>query len=62
MESIKLKLNSFNTRGLGDGKKRTTVFQWLTQFHPGIVFLQETHSSLSTEKQWEKEWGEEIKK
>ena len=56
-----LKLNSFNARGLGDGRKRRCVFQWLRQFHKGIIFLQETHGTEALEKKWEKEWGGHIK-
>ena len=55
-----LNINSFNARGLADGNKRRTVFQWLKTFHHGIVFLQETHSHPSTEKSWLKDWGGKI--
>ena len=56
----KLLLNSFNCRGLGEGRKRREVFQWLKKYHPGIVLLQETHSTVVSEKRWEQEWGGEI--
>ena len=55
-----IKLNSFNARGLGDGRKRRCIFQWLRQYHKGIIFLQETHSTEASEKLWEKEWGGHI--
>jgi len=56
-----LKLNSFNARGLGDGNKRRCIFQWLRQFHNGITFWQETHSTEAIETKWENEWGGNIK-
>ena len=56
----KLSLNCFNCRGLGDGRKRRAVFQWLRKYFKGIVLLQETHSSRLSEKQWQNDWGGEI--
>ena len=53
-------LSSFNCRGLGDGRKRRSVFQWLKKYHNSIILLQETHSTISTERSWEKEWGCDI--
>ncbi|MCP3901396.1 MAG: endonuclease/exonuclease/phosphatase family protein [Desulfobacteraceae bacterium] len=55
-----LLLNSLNCRGLADGRKRRAVFQWLKTYYPGIVFLQETHSSVTNAKLWEQEWGGKI--
>ena len=55
-----LSFNSFNTRGLGDGKKRRSIFKWLKHFHSGICLLQETHSTSSIESSWRKEWGGDI--
>ena len=55
-----LHINSFNARGLADGTKRRTVFKWLQTFHSGIVFLQETHSHKSSEKEWLRDWGGSI--
>ena len=57
---VNLNFNSFNTRGLGNGTKRRTIFQWVNKFHKGITLLQETHSTKSIEKQWIKEWGGQI--
>ena len=56
-----LVLNTFNTRGLGDSVKRRAVFHWLKRFYPGIILLQETHSTVSLETQWQREWGGTIK-
>ena len=55
-----LKFNSFNARGLGEGSKRRTIFQWLKQFHNGITILQETHTTMEAESKWRKEWGRNI--
>ena len=52
-----LKLCTFNCRGLGEGTQCVqNVFKWLTRFHPGIIFLQETHSIKLSEKYWMREW------
>ena len=50
-------LNSFNCRGLCGNNKRQTIFKWIENSHNGITLLQETHSSLSDEIKWTKEWG-----
>lgn len=55
-----IKVNSFNARGLADGKKRRCIFRWLKKSHHGICFLQETHSTELVESIWKKEWGNEI--
>jgi exonuclease III len=55
-----LGLLSLNTNGLGEARKRQSVFQWLKHNHKAdkkITFLQETHSTEKTEKLWENEWG-----
>ena len=59
MARSKLKLVSLNTRGLGDKKKRRTVFKWLQSNHSkreGIIFLQETHTTELSEQIWKKDW------
>ena len=56
----KISLSSFNCRGLGDGKKRRAVFQWLRKYHNGIILLQETHSTIASESTWLREWGGKI--
>ena len=53
-------LNSFNARGLGDGRKRRCNFKWLKKLHPGVCLLQETHSTEAIESTWNKEWGSQI--
>ena len=55
-----ISLRSFNCRGLGDGRKRRAIFQWLRNYHSGIVLLQETHSSQLLENQWRKEWEGDV--
>ena len=56
----KIKLNSFNCRGLRDRKKRLNIFQWLKRNHSGITALQETHSTPLDEQIWQKEWNGKI--
>ena len=51
---------SMNVRGLGNTFKRNQVFLWLKN-HPGSIFLlQETHSTVDSEKKWADEWGDKI--
>ena len=57
MVSDKLKLNSFNCRGVRDRKKRLNISNWLKNNYFGITALQETHSTVEDEKIWQKEWG-----
>ena len=55
-----LKFSTFNCRGLGDGSKRRTVLSWLKRYHSGIIFLQETHSTELSEKEWKKIWNGQL--
>ena len=55
-----IRLNSFNTRGLCNDKKRRCIFNWLKKSHVGIIFLQETHSTIDCEDKWAKEYGSKI--
>ena len=58
---IDLKFYSFNVRGIGEVKKRRTIFRHLKQKYPyGIYLLQETHSSFDTEQRWTMEWDGDI--
>ena len=59
-DKVPLKFYSFNTRGLGDRKKRRSVFQWLRTYHNGIILLQETHCVANSEGQWKQDWGGNI--
>jgi exonuclease III len=54
-----LGLISLNCRGLGDINKRQKLIGWLNKFQNAarkIILLQETHTTLKTEKQWENDW------
>ena len=53
----RINIHSFNCRGLRDKAKRNLIFTWLKEKNKGITLLQETHSTRSDEKMWEKEWG-----
>ena len=55
-----LTLCTFNCRGLGEGRKRRMVLSWLQRYHSGIIFLQETHSTVSSEGCWVKNWNGQI--
>ena len=56
-----LRINCFNVNGLNGENKRNSIFQWIRANHNGISFLQETHSSSTSEDKWVREWGNEIK-
>ena len=47
---------SLNTRELGDGIKRSIIFDYYRK-RADVICLQETHSSEQTEKIWQTEWG-----
>ena len=51
-----IRLSTFNTRGLGENSKRRITLNWLRRYYTGILFLQETHSSETSEKMWRNEW------
>ena len=54
------KLVSLNVKGMSNFQKRRTMFTWCRKRKAGIIFLQETHSTVITETQWKNEWGAEI--
>ena len=54
-----LKLLSLNVKGISNFNKRRSVFTWCRK-RANISFLQETHSTVTTEKQWRNEWGAEL--
>ena len=50
-----------NCNGLGNKSKRQKVFTFLKdKIKNGFVFLQETHSVKSLEKDWKSQWGGDI--
>lgn len=58
-----LNILSLNVKGLRDGNKRRELFRWMKRYYnadKSFVFLQETHSASMNEKNWIKEWGQEI--
>jgi exonuclease III len=55
-----IKITSFNTRGLKGKVKRQRVLNYLKTKHPGILLLQETHTTTGDEKLWKNEWKGDI--
>ena len=54
----KIAVVSCNARGLRERQKRRALFRHFHLKYPEhIVCLQETHSTLEVERQWENEWG-----
>ena len=51
---------SLNVRGIRDQLKRRSIFAYLKDHSPKIIFLQETYSEPSDEMIWKSEWGGEI--
>ena len=60
MTDHSLSLLSLNVKGLSNFKKRRTIFTWCRKRNSDIIFLQETHSTLSTQLNWKNEWGAEL--
>ena len=54
------KIGSFNCNGLGNKQKRNLVLNWLKSKPEEVFFLQETHSTPNTERDWENLWGGKI--
>ena len=54
----KIKICSLNVRGMGDYKKRKSIFNFLKAQNADVYFLQETHVSCEeTAQLWRHEWN-----
>ena len=54
------KLVSINVKGISNFQRRRTMFTWCRKRKADIISLQETHSTVNTEKQRRNEWGAEV--
>ena len=54
------KLVSLNVRGINNFHKRRAIFTWCRKRKADVIFLQETHSKVESEKQRMNEWGGKI--
>ena len=54
------KIASLNVRGLANKTKREKTFAWLKEQPFSIILLQETHSSIGSNLNWGKEWGNNL--
>ena len=63
MADLNFDILSWNVRGSGDYQKRRKLFNWVKKHTSknAIEFMQETHSSDKTGKQWEQLWRRSIK-
>ena len=63
MADLNFDILSRKVRGLGDYQKRYKLFNWVKKHMSknAIVFMEETHSSDKTGKQWQQLWGGSIK-
>ena len=57
---MELKVASLNVRGLRDKAKQRELFNFLKIQDLDIVCLQETHSTVNDEKNWNQLWGAQI--
>ena len=53
-------ISTFNCNGLRERNNRIKVFNWLRLNYNGIILLQETHSLITDEKKWQREWRGKI--
>ena len=58
--SLGPRIASFNSNGLGNAQKRKSVLTWLKSKPEDVIFVQETHSTPGTERDWKRDWGGEI--
>ena len=57
---VDLGIGCLNTNGLGNKHKRNLVLNWLKRKSEGIIFIQESHSTQNTEREWQQTWGGKI--
>ena len=57
---IDIKICSLNERGLGNDFKRRCVLNWIRNLDFHLILLQETHSTIKSERRWKNEWGYKI--
>ena len=57
---VDLEIGCFNANGLGNKQKRNLVLNWLKRKSEGIIFIQESHSTPSSEREWQLAWGGKI--
>ena len=51
---------SLNVRGIGNLIKRASIFNWCKNSSADLILLQETHSTVNVEAQWQQEYGGSI--
>jgi exonuclease III len=60
MSTSKTKIISYNVRGIGEIRKRNSIFNFVRTNYDGIIYLQETHSTEKNELKWKTEWGGQV--
>ena len=63
MDKENLEFISLKGNGIGDDRKRMSLFNWLKSHHDAtnkFTFLQEMHTTSKIEKLWEDDWGHKI--
>jgi exonuclease III len=60
LNSMTIKIATYNVRGLGNNNKREQIFQWLKTQSFSVCLLQETHSTQNVINNWKHQWGGDI--
>ncbi|CAM2097063.1 unnamed protein product [Caretta caretta] len=55
-----LTIATLNTRGCTMALRRSQVLSFLREGGYSVIFLQETHTDLTTEDSWRLEWGDRV--
>ena len=55
--TLRLRIGTFNVRGLRDNYKRRETYIWLKNKHVDVAFLQEMHVTKNVENYWRNEYG-----
>ena len=56
-----MKVGSLNVRGMGDLKKRKSIFNYVKSKNSDVIFMQETHAATKEmEFKWDNEWGSKV--
>jgi len=55
-----LRFSSLNINGCREVLKRTSVFEYILMKKSSVVFLQETHTDVKNQIQWQSEWDGQV--
>ena len=55
-----LKFSSLNINGCREALKRTSLFEYILMKKSSVVFLQETHTDVNNQIQWQSGWNGQV--